>query len=340
MKNFTFLCAAMLAFSGTSLAADNVKETANSGVTEAIEKCGGNGIFDVFVLSEDALQSIKNAEGITLNNYRCGTDATTAIEGGGNATWTSSYSVPGLDNNDSYGSFEILGSNCQWWAGTYVKNKGGARDFSHINKDTHIHVALWTDSQILSDSRVKIHFLKKDGADAGAAQVNLCSDPNNMDATLPIVGSLQAGKWVAFDMTYGEIAALMEEEFEMPLDYTRFTNSATMEEMMGFEPPTGQDGANASAEKCDKAKYCIDAFYLYTPKGSGSGISDIYGTDTNQIIVGDKTISTTGSEGIELYNAGGMMVTKTSDNILATEGMPAGIYIAKAGKKTLKVVIK
>ena len=116
----------------------------------------------------------------------------------------------------------------------------------------------------------------------------------------------------------------------MPLDYSRFTNSAAMVEMMGFEPPAGQDGADASEAKCDKAKFCVDAFYLYTPKGSGSGISDISGTDNNQIIVG---VNTTGSEGIELYNASGMMVKKTSDNILATQGMPAGIYIAKAGKK-------
>lgn len=340
MKNFTFLCAAMLAASGTAFAADNVSEVTNSRVANAIEKCNGNGIFDVFILSEDAIQTIKKAEGITLNNYRCGTDQTTTIEGGGNIGWTSSYTVPGLDNNDSYGSFVIDGSKCQWWAGMYVKSNAGTRDFSHINKDTHIHVAIWTDSQILCDSRVKVHFLKNDGADAGAAQVNLCSNPDDPDAALPIVGSLQAGKWVALDMTYGEIAALMEEEFDMPLDYSRFTNSAAMVEMMGFEPPAGQDGADASEAKCDKAKFCVDAFYLYTPKGSGSGISDISGTDNNQIIVGDKTINTTGSEGIELYNASGMMVKKTSDNILATQGMPAGIYIAKAGKKTLKVVIK
>lgn len=340
MKKITFLCAALLAISVTTVEADNVTEVTNSGVAAAIEACGGEGIFDVFVLSEDAVQTIKNAEGITLNNYRCGTDATTTIEGGGNIGWTSSYTVPGLDNNDSYGSFVIDGSQCQWWAGMYIKNNAGTRDFSHINKDTRIHVAIWTDSQVLCDSRVKVHFLKNDGADAGAAQVNLCSNPDDADATLPIVGSLQAGKWVALDMTYGEIGSLMEEEFDMPLDYTRFTESSAMVEMMGFEPPSGQDGENASAEKCDKANFCVDAFYLYTPKGSGSGISDIYGSDSNQIIVGDKTISTTGGEGIELYNAGGMMVKKTSDKILATEGMPAGIYIAKAGKNILKVAIK
>lgn len=339
MKKFTILLGAMLAVGGTAVAADHVTEAANSGVAEAIERCGGEGIFDVFILSEDAVQTIKNADGITLNNYRCGTDATTTIEGGGNIGWTSSYTVPGLDNNDSYGSFVIDGSQCQWWAGMYIKSNAGTRDFSHINKDTRIHVAIWTDSQILCDSRVKVHFLKNDGADAGAAQVNLCSDPDDIEATLPIVGSLQAGKWMALDMTFGEIGSLMENDFDMPLDYTRFTNSAAMVEMMGFEPPSGQDGENASAEKCDKANFCVDAFYLYTPKGE-SGIADISACDDNRIIVGANTISTTGTEGMELYNAGGMMVKKTSGNILATEGMPAGIYIAKAGKKTLKVAIK
>ena len=276
MKQFTILLGAMLAVGGTAVAADHVTEAANSGVAEAIERCGGEGIFDVFILSEDAVQTIKNADGITLNNYRCGTDATTTIEGGGNIGWpgqASSYTVPGLDNNDSYGSFVIDGSQCQWWAGMYIKSNAGTRDFSHINKDTRIHVAIWTDSQILCDSRVKVHFLKNDGADAGAAQVNLCSDPDDMEATLPIVGSLQAGKWMALDMTFGEIGSLMENDFDMPLDYTRFTNSAAMVEMMGFEPPSGQDGENASAEKCDKANFCVDAFYLYTPEADGNYIA-------------------------------------------------------------------
>ncbi len=314
MRKFTLLFSVAIASFGVAFGAENVAETTGSGVEEALKACNGNGIFDVFVLGEDALQQIKNTEGITLNNYRCGTDASTAIEGGGNVAWTSEYSTPSLTGNDTFGSFHINGAACNWWAGMYIKNNGAARDFSHINENTHIHVALWTDSQVLCDSRVKVHFLKNDGADAGAAQVNLCSNPDDMEASLPIVGSMQPGKWVALDMTYGDIAKLMEEDFDMPLDYTRFTNSAAMKEMMGFEPPSGQDGANASEAKAHKAKFCVDSFYLYTPKGTQSGISDI-NDGNDRIIVGSKTICVTGNEGIELYNAGGLMLRKTSDNI-------------------------
>ena len=84
MKKFTLLCAAVLASSSMAFASDYVTETTNTGVDAAIEACGGDGIFDVFVLSEDAVQRIKNAPGITLNNYRQGTDETTIIGNGGN----------------------------------------------------------------------------------------------------------------------------------------------------------------------------------------------------------------------------------------------------------------
>lgn len=341
MKKFTLLCAAVLASSSMAFASDYVTETTNTGVDAAIEACGGDGIFDVFVLSEDAVQRIKNTPGITLNNYRQGTDETTIIGNGGNLGWTDEYATEGLENNDMYGSFQIHGFWWQWWAAAFVMNKGGARDFSHLNENTHLHLAVWTDSQILADLDTRCFILKDDGNNTYGVPMFSLTNPDNFDATAPIVGSMQPGKWVALDVTLGDIAAMMEDEFEIPLDYTRFTAESTMPEMLTIQTPFGQDGANDGAPSdahADNAKICLDAFYFYTPKNSG-GVEDIE-KENCKIIVGNRTISTMGGAGIELYNTAGVLVGSTNDNIICTDGLAAGVYFAKSNGNTTKVLIK
>ena len=341
MKKFTLLCAAVLAMGNMASASEYVTETTNTGVDAAIEACSGDGIFDVFVLSEDAVQKIKNAPGITLNNYRQGTDETTSIDGGGNLGWTEEYATEGLENNDAYGSFQIHGFWWNWWAAGFVMNKGGARDFSHINANTHIHLAVWTDSQILADLNTRCFILKDDGNETYGVPMFSLTNPDNFDANAPIVGSMQPGKWVAVDVTLGEIEALMEDEFEIPVDYTRITAESTMPEILCMQTPTGQDGANdgaASDAYADNAKICLDAFYFYTPKNSG-GVEDIE-KENCKIIVGNRTISIMGGAGIELYNTAGVLVGSTKSNIISTEGLAAGVYVAKSNGNTTKVLVK
>lgn len=339
MKNFTFFCATILTMCGTVAANDYVSEATDAGVSNAIQKCNGNGVFDVYILSDKSLDMLKQNSGITVNDYRLDKDQNTTIFRGGNIE-SIDHKIDGLDNNDQYVLSRINGEKNQWWAGMYIKNNAtaGSRDFTHINKDTHIHVALWTDSQILSDSKVKVHFLKKDGKDDNAPQVYLCSDASKTDGKLPTAGALQPEKWVAMDMTYGDIENLMADK-GMTLDYSRYQdNNSKLVETMGFEPPTGQDGNGVNAEKGHAARFAIDALYFYTPTTVQTGVADV-SENCDQILIGNRTISTTGHEGIELYNASGLIVEKVSDNILSIENLPKGIYIVKAGKKTMKIAL-
>lgn len=341
MKKFTLLCAAVLAMGNMASASEYVTETTNTGVDAAIEACGGDGIFDVFVLSEDAVQKIKNAPGITLNNYRQGTDETTSIEGGGNLGWTEEYATEGLENNDSYGSFQIHGFWWNWWAACYVKNKGGARDFSHLNENTHIHIAVWTDSQILADHNTHCYILKDDGVAAYGTPMFSLTYPDNYDASAPIVGSMQPGKWVALDITLGDLSAAMEDEFEVPVNYDLFTTETAMPEVISIQTPFGQDGSNGgdpSDAFADNAKICFDAYYLYTPKNPGA--VNAIEKDGCKIIVGNRTISIMGGAGIELYNTAGVLVGSTKSNIISTDGLAAGVYVAKSNGNTTKVLVK
>ena len=103
----------------------------------------------------------------------------------------------------------------------------------------------------------------------------------------------------------------------------------------------GQDGGNGgdpSDAFADNAKICFDAYYLYTPKNPGA--VNAIEKDGCKIIVGNRTISTMGGAGIELYNTAGVLVGSTKSNIISTEGLAAGVYVAKSNGNTTKVLVK
>lgn len=332
MKKTTVFSVALLTVCGNAVADSFVTETNDSGIGQAIASCEGHGIFDVFMLSDEAISALKQHENITVNDYRIGKDDNSQLENGGNVHDAEAPADMVMLDDGTDASFHVIKTEPQnWWAALYYKNyAGAARNFSHINANTHIHLVIWTDSQDLCDSQVKIHFNKNDGQDDSAAQIYLCTDAAKTDGNLPTAGSLQAGKWVALDMTYGQIAELMADNGDnsKTLDYSRFaSDNPKFIETMGLEPPAQLNGA----------RFGIDGLYFYTPDVE-SGIADA-NVENDLIFIGAHTVSTTGSYGIELYSASGLLIEKVADNNISTDNLSKGIYIVKSGKKTMKIAL-
>lgn len=332
MKKTTVFSVALLTVCGNAVADAFVTETTDSGIGQAIASCEGHGTFDVFMLSDEAMTALKQHENITVNDYRIGKDDNSQLENGGNVHDAEAPADMVMLDDGTDASFHVIKTEPQnWWAALYYKNYAeAARNFSHINANTHIHLVIWTDSQDLCDSQVKIHFNKNDGQDDSAAQIYLCTDAAKTDGNLPTVGSLQAGKWVALDMTYGQIAELMADNGDnsKTLDYSRFaSDNPKFVETMGLEPPAQLNGA----------RFGIDGLYFYTPDVE-SGIADA-NVENNLIFIGTHTVSTTGSYGIELYSASGLLIEKVADNNISTDNLSKGIYIVKSGKKTMKIAL-
>ena len=195
MKKTTVFSVALLTVCGNAVADSFVTETNDSGIGQAIASCEGHGIFDVFMLSDEAISALKQHENITVNDYRIGKDDNSLLYTGGNVYDAEAPEGVVMLDNSTYASFHVIKTEPQqWWAGWYFKNNTeAARNFSHINADTHVHLVVWTDSQDLCDSQVKIHFNKNDGQDDSAAQIYLCTDAAKTDGNLPTAGSLQAG---------------------------------------------------------------------------------------------------------------------------------------------------
>ncbi len=332
MKKTTVFSVALLTVCGNAVADSFVTETNDSGIGQAIASCEGHGIFDVFMLSDEAISALKQHENITVNDYRIGKDDNSQLENGGNVHDAEAPADMVMLDDGTDASFHVIKTEPQnWWAALYYKNyAGAARNFSHINANTHIHLVIWTDSQDLCDSQVKIHFNKNDGQDDSAAQIYLCTNAAKTDGNLPTAGSLQAGKWVALDMTYGQIAELMADNGDnsKTLDYSRFaSDNPKFVETMGLEPPAQLNGA----------RFGIDGLYFYTPDVE-SGIADA-NVENDLIFIGAHTVSTTGSYGIELYSASGLLIEKVADNNISTDNLSKGIYIVKSGKKTMKIAL-
>ena len=332
MKKTTVFSVALLTVCGNAVADSFVTETNDSGIGQAIASCEGHGIFDVFMLSDEAITALMQHENITVNDYRIGHDDNSQLENGGNVHDAEAPADMVMLDDGTDASFHVIKTEPQnWWAALYYKNYAGdARNFSHINANTHIHLVIWTDSQDLCDSQVKIHFNKNDGQDDSAAQIYLCTDAAKTDGNLPTAGSLQAGKWVALDMTYGQIAELMADNGDnsKTLDYSRFaSDNPKFVETMGLEPPAQLNGA----------RFGIDGLYFYTPDVE-SGIADA-NVENDLIFIGAHTVSTTGSYGIELYSASGLLIEKAADNNISTDNLSKGIYIVKSGKKTMKIAL-
>lgn len=332
MKKTTVFSVALLTVCGNAVADSFVTETNDSGIGQAIASCEGHGIFDVFMLSDEAISALKQHENITVNDYRIGKDDNSQLENGGNVHDAEAPADMVMLDDGTDASFHVIKTEPQnWWAALYYKNyAGAARNFSHINANTHIHLVIWTDSQDLCDSQVKIHFNKNDGQDDSAAQIYLCTNAAKTDGNLPTAGSLQAGKWVALDMTYGQIAELMADNGDnsKTLDYSRFaSDNPKFVETMGLEPPAQLNGA----------RFGIDGLYFYTPDVE-SGIADA-NVENDLIFIGAHTVSTTGSYGIELYSALGLLIEKAADNNISTDNLSKGIYIVKSGKKTMKIAL-
>lgn len=351
MKKLSLFLSALIAFGGSAIAQDGyadtdyVKVTDNDGVEAAVTAIEESGVFDVFVMHDYSIANRLNKAGITVNNYQAAENNPLSWGEGGNITFEAW--PPGITGLQSYGqwdlteegidykhhvkAFRISGEKKGWqyWAGAYLNNTV-ARDFSHINPDTHIHAIVYTDTDHqLYNWNVNFKFLRYDipgGDDPNCAKMRLRQnqwDPNG----LPWIGSMKGLSWVAIDITLGQIEKLMVES-GLQFDYTRFNNNANFQHILAIEPPSGQGD---SWRECNEAQFAIDGVYMYTAShteadaqinaviDTESANSDHYATYSNNY--SDVELQAAAGATLKVYNVaveGGVLkLTQRADNKVA-----------------------
>lgn len=346
MKKSTLAIAAMCAFGAASSV--NAQETFvvdDPSVDPSVTLCNEGGIYDVFALGDAGMKKLAANPNIKVNDYRVKgeDDAANAHYPGGNAGWASdddyaAVTVPA--DGRCFDGFEIHGGWYQWWSGFFIARKTDT-DLSHINADSHLHMAICMVGDVALPY-VDLQWFKADGNDGTAPSFTLSDDYVNNH--YPVVGSLKKGEWVAVDITLGKVAEMMKDEFDIEMDYTRLVEDWQGEAVM-FSLPNGQDGANEGAPDPalgDGGKAFIDGIYVYTPTG-GAGVDEVTADAGDiQVVISDKTISVLGSDNapVELYNLAGSLVKASATSVIGLEDIAAGVYVIRTLDVARKVVIR
>lgn len=313
-------------------------------IDPTITICENGGTYDVFCLGEAGMAKLTANPALKVNDYRSadGNSADSHYPGG-NADWASDddyQAVTPTADGRGFDGFTVKGNWYQWWSAFTIARKADT-NLTHINKDSHLHIALYMTGDV-EIPYINVQWFKADGNDGNAPSFAFTDDIINNK--MPVVASLKKDEWVAVDITLGQVAELMKDEFDIDMDYTRLTDDWQGEAVM-LSLPSGQDHANGGtpiAENGHGAKAFVDGVYIYTPNDN-SGVTDV--TDVIKdvrVVISDKTITALGTDNapMELYSASGAKVKSSATSVIGLEGLSAGVYVVRTLGTAKKVIIK
>ncbi len=202
------------------------------------------------------------------------------------------------------------------WSGAGFCAVGPGTDFSAIDDDTYFHLGYCAMSNPVKSLAICLF----DG-DAGntPAKVSLGTAFVDNGATFPPVGPAPTDEWQAIDMKLGDLKKVCPT-FTIPAVADYAGNYLSF--LAG-----GVSGQN----------FDLDAIYLYNTKEAGiKGVE----AESSDLVITGRTINAAGASSIVLYDLAGKTVKTAKSSIMGLEGIGAGMYIAKAGNKVAKVIVK
>ena len=266
-----------------------------------------------------------------------------AWQGGSDETF---LNCPGVDGGKvSDWPFPLLSmyeSWSNWWSMAVCQQKTEV-DLSHINADTHLHMAV----RILSDvvtGPMNISFFTSENNDT-QNDIAVCpkfslipegfdASSSNYNVDYPVIGTLKKGDWVGIDITLGELERINKEtDSSFAIDYSRLKNFTGRIWTIAIP-------SKPSEQKLKDAVFALDGIYFYTPVDRiGLGVDEIEdGKSPVQIVTGAGYVSAIGSEGIEIYDMAGRIVAKSVGSMVGTEGLK-GVYVVRAAGAVRKIIL-
>ena len=316
MKKFTlFAAAACMAM------AANAQYTCDPGAENVLAKKPTS--VDYIILSEEAIAAF---QGAGAKMQYVGPDAN---EGRNLWYWDNTFN-PGSDayprvdfDNGGYTSLEVGNAG---WSGAGFAIDGPLNsafpgvNLSHFNDDTMFHIAYMSPTNNGPASVALI--LLDDGANGSQpAKVALGDAFNDNGAIFPAIGPKLGDDWQGVEISLGTLKKLW------PL-FDLKNKAAWGGNIMSFL------GGGVAGQT-----FAFDALYFYNTNEEG-GLNEVGVNSNVEFIVTNNTVNVAGANGIVLYNIAGAAVKSTEGTTLGINGLPAGVYVAKAAGKTCKVVVK
>lgn len=228
--------------------------------------------------------------------------------------------MPGVDGGTDFMSLNQNATEA-WCGAGYNIGLGEPANFAHFTDETRFHVAYACTSGTISGMYFTI--LDGDSDDTLVRKGAMVSLGKSFEKS-PVVGQAPTDEWQAIEITLGDLRKEVPDfSMEKPESWTGNVLS------FGGSPEYGWGaGANIS----------LDAAYFFTP-GEPAGIESIE-NNAAQLIVGNRTISCAGANGIALYSLNGQLIRSAAGSVIGTDNLAAGIYVAKAGNSVAKVAVK
>ncbi|MDE6392288.1 MAG: T9SS type A sorting domain-containing protein [Muribaculaceae bacterium] len=224
-------------------------------------------------------------------------------------------SMPRVDMDEGgYISQEVLGTG---WSGAGIAVIQPL-DLSMIDNDTRFHMAYMTPNGKAPES-VMFVLLDKPENGSTPGKFAIGSNYNDSGVIIPSMGQITED-WQGLDFSVGDLRKLW------PAFNPNHLDSWTGNLMSWL---AGNDAGTS---------FAIDACYFYN-LGDGSGITDIKG-DNGGIVVSGHTASVCGGTGIELYDMSGRLVRRSAGSVIGLDDLARGIYVARSGRSSEKIVIR
>lgn len=312
MKKFTFMACLVAALSFTA----NAQYTVDPTIETTLQSSDAD-IFDLFVADETLTITALNTAGKTIHDYRVD-DETRFLYVWDNTFSGGDGSYPGVGyHTDGYVALEV---GSVGWSGAGFYMASGI-DLSHISSSTHFHAAFRSTTYPTAVGMVLLNPDDSSNGTSACFSIGTSAFDDN-GTSYPLVGDFDRtdGEWIGIDLTFSDISKLWSS-----FSYTATTSwiGNVFAILAG-----GVQGTNVS----------LDAVYFYSP--ASDGISNVLADNTVPFVVTSNTINVAGASSIQLYNLGGALVKSANGSVLGIDDVAKGIYIAKSGNQTEKIVVK
>lgn len=269
---------------------------------------------ECITLSDDAINDLKTA-GATVTYI--GPDA----DNGRNLWYWENTLIPG---DESYprvdmaegGYISVVVTNVGW-SGAGLAISAPGLDLSMLNDDTHFHLAYMTPT---GNGPASIALIILDGDAGSPAKVALGDSFNDNGAIFPTIAPKITDDWQGIDITLGQLKKIYPTF--SPADLNAWTGN-----LFSFL------GGGVQGQS-----FAFDAIYFYNT--TDAGVESVMADDNIDFVVTANTINVTGAAGIKVYNLNGQLVKATAGTTLGLGSLQPGVYVAKAGNKAQKIVVR
>lgn len=229
---------------------------------------------------------------------------------------TSTYPGVGM-HFDGYVSLDVASKG--WSGAGYNIGLTEPVSTANWNDQTRFHIAYMSEGV----SPASVTLILADGGnntDKGSpAKVTVGAAGTDAGKIVPSVGPQSKDDWQGIDLSFADLKKL----------FPSFTYKVT-------------DTWNGNifsflAGAVTGTNIALDACYFYNLKGSG--VEDLVADNVNWMVT-SKTVNLNGGMGIELFDLNGKLVKATEGAALGLGDLASGVYVARHGQSSTKVVVK